>query len=121
MEGRVCLFSTNNENCSNWLRVSARPCGAGRGGRAGAPRPEIRAGTSAGGAGRGGAGGRWLPRHNCLRRGAVGPHALALINTPIGWHSRCRQERVTRSVRNTKDPPPDLRRLPPAPRCLCNL
>lgn len=49
MEGQVCPFSTNNENCSNWLRVSVRPCGAGRGGRAGAPRPEIRAGTSAGG------------------------------------------------------------------------
>lgn len=108
MEGQVCLFSTNNENCSNWLRVSARPCGARRGGRAGAPRPEIRAGTSAGGAEE--EGGRRLSRRNCLRRGAVGPHALALINTPIGWHSRCRQECVTRSVRNTKDPPPDLRR-----------
>lgn len=29
-----------------------------------------------------------------LKRSTVGPHALALINTLIGWHSRCRQEHV---------------------------
>lgn len=83
MEGQVCLFSTNSENCSNWPRVSARPCmSAVERGVADVfefrrPRLERERGRGA-----------------CLRRSAVVSHALALINTPIGWHSRRRRECV---------------------------
>lgn len=84
MEGQVWLFSTNIENCSNWPRVSARLCTTVVE-RDVADVLELR-----------------CPRLEREHRSAVVSHALALINTPIGWHSRHRRECVSPSVRRTE-------------------